>query len=162
MNGMAGKLGPSHEAFRSLLRTGGALRRVMEPFFAQFGISGAQWGVLRALWRAEQEGHKSLRAADLTERLLIRPPSVSGVIDRLDRQGLIVRMAAADDLRAKRVSLSPQGRRLLKRVLEGLSRKVPTVLGGLSPDEQTQLEGLLGKLVRHLEPIARQTEETGQ
>jgi DNA-binding MarR family transcriptional regulator len=149
------------EAFRSLLRTGGLLRRVMEPFFAQFGISGAQWGVLRALYRAEQGGTKSLRATDLGGRLLIRPPSVSGVVDRLERQGLIVRTAAPEDLRAKHLSLTPQGRKLHQRVLEGLSGKVPSVLGGLERAEQAELHRLLNKLVIHLEPIAQQAENAG-
>jgi DNA-binding MarR family transcriptional regulator len=156
------KLSPAHEAFRSLLRTGCLLRRVMEPFFAQFGISGAQWGVLRSLYRAEQEGTQSLRATDLGGRLAIRPPSVSGVVDRLERQGLIVRAGSPDDLRAKHVSLTPHGRKLIQRVLDGLSEKVPSVMGGLEPAEQVELGRLLKKLVNHLEPIARQVESAGE
>lgn len=159
MNGTVEHFGPSHDTFRSLLRLGGSLRRVMEPFFLQYGISGAQWGVLRALWRAEQEGLKDLRAADLTERLLIRPPSVSGVIDRLDRQKLIQRTASSDDHRAKRIRLTPRGRKLIPHVLEGLSQKIPAVLGGLTSADQVRLEELLGKLMRHLDSIAQHAEE---
>ena len=68
----------TEEAFRALVRTYGLMRRVMEPFFVQYGISGSQWGILRALHRAAGEGKVSLRATDLGNRLLIRPPSVSG------------------------------------------------------------------------------------
>ena len=53
---------PSRErAFRQLIRTFGLIERVMQPYFAQFGISGAQWGVLRNLHRAEVEGLRGLR-----------------------------------------------------------------------------------------------------
>src|SRR5437868_3671173 len=78
-------------AVRALVRTFGLLERVQQPYFARFGISGSQWGVLRALHRAQKENLSSLRLTDLSERLLVRPPSVTGVIDRLQRAGLVVR-----------------------------------------------------------------------
>src|SRR3954463_16027530 len=97
------EIGP---AFRSLVRTFGLLKRVMEPYFARFGISGSQWGVLRALHRAADEGRAQLRLTDLSDRLLIRPPSVTGVIDRLQQAGLVCREASATDQRVKLVSLT--------------------------------------------------------
>ena len=65
-------------AFLALVRMIGLLRRVMEPYFARFGLSGAQWGVLRTLHRETVEADaKSLRLTDLGDRLLVRPPSVT-------------------------------------------------------------------------------------
>src|SRR5437667_12034051 len=101
---------PPEGTFRELLRVLGLLERVMQPYFAQFGISGSHWGVLRNLHRAEQEGLQGLRLTDLSERLLIRPPSVTGVIDRLERAGLVIRAESAIDLRATTVTLSSAGR----------------------------------------------------
>src|SRR5438128_6341750 len=97
-------------AFRQLIRTFGLLERVMQPYFAQFGISGAQWGVLRNLHRAEQEGLHGLRLTDLGRRMLIRPPSVTGIVDRLEKMGLIVRRASETDGRAKQAALTAKGR----------------------------------------------------
>src|SRR5438045_9539495 len=82
---------PAEGAFRELIRTYGLVERVMQPYFAGFGISGSQWGVLRNLHRAEQAGQTGLRVTALSERLLIRPPSVTGVVDRLQRAGLVAR-----------------------------------------------------------------------
>src|SRR5207247_10326817 len=95
---------PAEGAFRELLRVVGLLERVMQPYFAQFGISGAHWGVLRNLHRAEEEGLPGLRLTDLSDRLLIRPPSVTGVVDRLERAGLVSRGESTIDLRSKVVS----------------------------------------------------------
>src|SRR5881227_1384167 len=92
---------PSEQALRSLIRTLGLLDKVMQPYFARFGISGSQWGVLRNLHRAEAEGLPGLRLTDLSERLLIRPPSVTGVVDRLERLALVVRESVSGDLRAR-------------------------------------------------------------
>src|SRR6188768_4048112 len=76
---------PAELAFRAMLKSFGNLQRVMGPYFAARGISASQWGVMRALHRARADGVDGLRLTDLSERLLIRPPSVTGVIDRLQR-----------------------------------------------------------------------------
>jgi DNA-binding MarR family transcriptional regulator len=138
-------------AFRAFLRASGLVRRVMEPFFAQFGISGAQWGVLRALGRAQDDGEPGLRLTDIGDSLLIRPPSVTGVIDRLERMGLVERTSSSQDMRAKYVSLTPAGRELFGRVKNDRKAKVNDILGGLSPREQSDLSGLLRRLGSHLE-----------
>jgi DNA-binding MarR family transcriptional regulator len=138
-------------AFRAFLRASGLVRRVMEPFFAQFGISGAQWGVLLALGRAADEGELGLRLTDIGDRLLIRPPSVTGVIDRLERMGLVERTSSSQDMRAKCVSLTPAGRQLFGRVKKGRQAKVNDMLGGLTAKEQLELSLLLRRLGTHLE-----------
>ena len=87
---------------RELIRIFGLVERVMLPYFAQFGISGSQWGVLVNLKRAERAGSRGLRLRELSERLLIRPPSVTGLIDRLQRSRLVRRVSSQDDLRVRR------------------------------------------------------------
>src|SRR4051812_47042728 len=87
--------------WRSLIRAFGLVRRVMEPYFAQHGISGSQWGMLRVLHNAESQGQPALRLGDLSDRLLIRPPSVTGNIDRLIRSGLVRRASSEEDHRVK-------------------------------------------------------------
>jgi DNA-binding MarR family transcriptional regulator len=142
---------PTERAFRELIRTLGLLERVQQNYFARFGLSGSQWGVLRNLHRAEQEGLAGLRLTDLSERLLVRPPSVTGVVDRLERAALVERTGSPTDLRAKRVGLTVKGRRLVERVLTVHGAQMDSVLGGLSMPEQTELHRLLKVLGEHLE-----------
>src|SRR3982074_1926331 len=102
---------PQHEtAFRGLIRTYGLLERIMQPYFARFGISGAQFGVLRTLQRAEKTGGGGMGMTELSERLLSRPPSVTGVVDRLVRDGLVTRAALPADRRVKQIELTEKGR----------------------------------------------------
>jgi DNA-binding MarR family transcriptional regulator len=130
----------------------------MEPYFARFGVSNSQWGVLRALHRAEDEGLSSLRLTDLGDRLLVRPPSVTGIVDRLHRMGLLRRIKSADDHRAKEVSLTPAGRERVKQVLEHLPAQLESVLGGLTADDRKQLQRLLDSLAQRLETLAADSE----
>lgn len=139
---------------RKLLHTFGLLERVMQPYFAKFGISSSHWGVLRHLYRAEQEGLAGLRLTDLSERLLIRPPSVTGVVDRLERAGLVARGGSTVDLRSKTVRLSPAGRELIQRILEGYNDQVVHVVSGLNAAEQLEFHRLLERLSQHLSQLA--------
>src|SRR5689334_12134790 len=119
-------------AFRAFIRTAGLVRNRMRPYFAQFGISGAQWGILRALHRAEGEGCEGLRLTDLGRRLLVRPPSVTTLIDRLERMGLVLRTAAKGDQRTKQVKLTRAGRRLVAKVLKRHPSQICEILGCLN------------------------------
>ena len=140
--------------FWELLRTIGLFRRVMEPYFARFGISQAQWGVLINLHCAAKNGDGSMRLADLVGKLLVRPPSVTNVVEKLRVAGLIVRECSETDHRAKVVRLTPAGQELVNRVCKQHGRQISVVLAGLTGDEQAGLKSLLKKLNLHLESVA--------
>lgn len=152
---------PAEAAFRSLLKTLGLLKRVMEPHFARFGVSGSQWGVLVTLHRAEGDGCRTLRLTDLGDRLIVRPASVTGVVDRLQRMGLVARTASPSDHRAKHVNLTASGRQLVGRVLEHHPAQMRRVLEGLSGGEQAQLHRLLERVAAHIESLPQDANGAG-
>ena len=143
----------AESAYRSFVRTTGLFRNRMDPYFASFGITAAQWGVLRTLQRAEAEGLVGLRLTDLGKRLLVQPPSMTGVVERLQRSGLVARTTATDDLRAKQVRLTAAGHALLARVLRHHPKQIQTIMAGLNPQEQADLHRLMERMAAHLETI---------
>lgn len=140
-------------AFRALVRTFGLLRRVMEPYFAGFGISSAQWGILRTLHSAEEEGLPHLRLSDLGDRLIVRPASITGAIDRLEKLGLVKRQDCATDQRVKHVCLTAAGRERVACVLQNHGDQMTCVLSCLGMEEQERLRELLERLGQHLEAL---------
>ena len=144
----------TERVFHGLLRTWGLLRQAQEPYFARFGISASQWGILRVLQRAELQGESELPLKVVSERLLIQPPSVTGVVDRLERQGLVKRSPSPKDLRVRHLGLTSRGRDLLREVLDGHSERVKFLLSPLRADEQATLLDLLKRLETHLETMA--------
>ena len=127
----------------------------MQPYFARFGISGAQFGVLRTLERAEKTGGGRLGVTELSERLLIRPPSVTGVVDRLVRDGLVTRAALPADRRVKQIELTEKGRQRIAAILAVHGGQVQKILSGLSPSDQGEFNRLLVRLGEHLESLAK-------
>jgi DNA-binding MarR family transcriptional regulator len=142
---------PKESVHRTLIRAFGLLRRAMAPHFARFGISGAQFGVLRALDRAHADGGAPLRLSDLSARLLVQPPSVTGVVGRLRRMGLVATSVSRADQRAREVRLTAAGRRRVAQILARHPARVKQILAGLTAAEQHQLHGLLERLATHLE-----------
>jgi DNA-binding MarR family transcriptional regulator len=111
--------------------------------------------VLAALHRSEHEGKPSLRLTDLGEQLIIRPPSVTMMVDRLERLGLVRRETSKSDSRAKEVELTEAGRQLVERVLAAHRAQMDRVFGSLSAAEQAEIKRLLDKISGNLEVMER-------
>ena len=124
----------------------------------EYGISGSQFGLLLALHGAEAEGSKSLRLGDLVDRLLVRPPSITGVVDRLEAMGLVSRATDPADQRVKHVSLTGEGRALMGRMREEHGQRIEAIIGALDDSRREQLRGLLDQLSEHLEQMAGEVE----
>jgi DNA-binding MarR family transcriptional regulator len=139
--------------FHSFLRSWGLLRQAQDPYFARLGISASQWGILRVLQRAELKGERELPLKAVSERLLIQPPSVTGVVDRLERQGFVKRRPAKTDLRVRHLSLTPRGRGLMANALTGHAERIQLLFAGLQPHEQDTMLSLLQRLEEHLRTL---------
>ena len=139
---------------REFVRAYGLLERAMQPYFQKFGITPSQWGMLRTLFRAERNGERGLRLTDLSDRLLVRPPSVTAAVVRLRRAAMLRRERIAGDRRAWLIQLTLKGRRLVERVLRGHAKQLNLVLGGLSAHQQEDLMGMMRQWSAHLERLA--------
>ncbi len=140
--------------FHALLRTFGLLRQVQEPYFAQFGVSGAQWGVLRVLQRAELAGTPHLTLSEIADRLFIQPPSVTGVVDRLEGLGLVTRTPAEHDRRVRHLALTEKSRNLMRRVLVGHADRIESLFGDLTQEERQTLFELMKRMQVALSSLA--------
>lgn len=144
----------SDSPLREFVRAFGLVERVMHPYFQSYGVTGSQWGMLRTLYRAWQEGEAGLRLKDLSSRLLVRPPSVTSTVTRLQCAGLISRERSPDDGRSWLIRLTPKGLLLVQRVLEKHDAQLQLLLSGLSATQQDSLFQLMRQWSTHLQRLA--------
>jgi DNA-binding MarR family transcriptional regulator len=104
---------PHYQALLQLLRTADTLWNASRIFFARWDLSPSQFNVLNLL-SSQPDGYSQI---ELGRLLLTHRSNVTGLVDRLERRGLIRRRDAASDRRAYRVGLTADGRRLLGQVL---------------------------------------------
>jgi DNA-binding MarR family transcriptional regulator len=84
---------------------------------------------------------------ELGTTLGLAKSSLTGLVDRSERNGLVRREADPQDMRAVRVSLTPQGRRLAEEFYVETCRRVAELPAGLSAAERDTLASLLGRIV---------------
>ncbi len=94
---------------------------------------------------------------ELAYRLACDNSNVTGLIDRLEARGLVVRRPSFDDRRVKHVVLTDAGRELRERMLEQVARPTPG-FERLTEDEQRQLAGMLRRILD--EDVARRIDIT--
>lgn len=107
---------------------------------AEFGVSA---GDLKALMRLAPGRREPMRA--LADMWRCDASTVTWIVDRLEKQGLVERQAHETDRRVKVVVLSDRGRRLRTQVRNRLYRP-PAVLSELSRDDLRTLHRLSGQL----------------
>jgi DNA-binding MarR family transcriptional regulator len=98
------------------------------------GATPSQLAVLAALARRGPTSPGELAAEER-----VQPPSMTGIIDRLEEKGWVVRALAPGDGRSLRVSLTPAGRRLVSGVRSQRNAWLAVQLRGLDQAEVADL-----------------------
>ncbi|MDX1545789.1 MAG: MarR family transcriptional regulator [Rhodothermales bacterium] len=131
------------EAMLNVLVTSSWITSAMAAAMAPYGITPAQYNVLRILRGSHPE---TLTCSELGERLLDRTPDVTRLLNRLERNGLIRRERATHDRRVVEVGIAEEGLALLERMQDDVEAVQERITGPLSPEEHTRLITLLERL----------------
>lgn len=127
----------------NLLKTAEVLSSDFGELFKQFGITGAQYNVLRILRGAGDDG---LPCQAIGERLIHRVPDVTRLVDRVEQAGWAERRRSTDDRRVVQVHLSESGRDLIERIEGPLLELHRRNFELLSEPETAELNRILDKV----------------
>jgi DNA-binding MarR family transcriptional regulator len=117
------------------------MHRRANAVFAPFGLTADQFVLLTAL--AEADGVTQKELARLTHS---DPNTISEMLGRLERRGLIGRERHADDARALNVSLTEDGWAAQRRAMEGVATFCEALADLVPPDEGETLLGHLNRI----------------
>ena len=124
-----------------LARANAALTRHAEADVARHGLTGAEFGILEALFH-----HGPLLLGEIQRRILVSSGGVTYLVDRLEAKGLVERQECPSDRRVRYAALTEEGRTLIERIFPEHLQMIERVLGGLSPEEQVEAADLLRRL----------------
>jgi len=114
------------------------------------GMRVAEWRVLGTL---SSGGGYTVGA--LARATLFKQPTLSKLLDRLERRGLVRRVAGGMDLRHSLVELTARGRKRIRPVVAQARRREKTVLKGYRAGDVTALKRLLKGFIAGFEGKAR-------
>lgn len=123
---------------------GAATRKIQKYYnsrYAQFGITIAQSFILFSL--LENEG---MNAKSLAEQLDIDSSAITGLIDRMEKEGLVERRIDPSDRRAFCISLTEEGRKLAEAVLPVAEEFNDRLKSGLKKSEERALVNFLRRV----------------
>lgn len=135
------------QVFNSLVRLFWGARQHNQALQRSHGVTAAQLSALRVL-----ERHGDLTHSELAGMLLLSGSTVSGMVDRLEKKGLIQRRRSSEDRRLVRVSLEEAGRSLLTNIPKGQSKfgKLRQLVRDLPAEEARSFLDTLNKLIELL------------
>src|SRR3954462_997104 len=128
----------------AVLHASSVLESRVETRLADVGLSLAK---LAALHRLSEAG-ESLPLGQLADRLSCVKSNVTQLVDRLEADGLVNRIAAPNDRRSRRAVLTDAGKAAYSKGSDIKMQIERELFGVLTPTESETLHQLLGKLQR--------------
>lgn len=125
----------------ALVRSAFLVNAVYAESGREFGLTPQQ-GQLLCVLMAQPFG-----MGELGTMLGLAKSSITGLVDRTERNGLVRRESDPKDTRAVRVALTAQGRKLAEEFYAETCRRVEKLPTGLTAAERDVLAGLLGRVV---------------
>jgi DNA-binding MarR family transcriptional regulator len=95
----------------------------------QYGLTGPQSLVLRLLIKKG-----ALSSADLSRQMYVTPANITGIIDRLEKKGLVERIRQQSDRRVALITLTQSGQKLGKTIPDPIEKKIVNQLSDLEPE----------------------------
>lgn len=125
----------------TLLQAREAAMGFFRPSLNQHGLTEQQWRIIRILRQSgEMEIHQ------LASQACILKPSMTGVLSRMERDGVVRRWKSAQDQRRVFVGLTEQGQQCFVSMSEDMERNYQLILEQFGAEKLQQLLGLLNEL----------------
>ena len=125
-------------------------RRLTKELARRAQLTGPQLTVIKML---ETVGDLSL--SDLSDRIRAQNSTVTGIIDRMEREGLVTRARSTEDRRVVHIKLTEKGEALARDIPVEPTEIFRSALSGLSVTEVRELLKVLTKLARRVQAIVR-------
>ena len=132
---------------RLLLQAREAVMAHTRPSLREHALSDQQWRVLRVLGE-----HGAVDIGRVAREACILGPSLTGVLARMERDGLVQRTRDPTDQRRTVIEATAQGRKLVKRLSTTIEAHYVWLEKSMGKAKLAQLYGLLDELIALEQP----------
>ena len=124
---------------------GGMVAKRFQRFLDDQGMTHAGWQVLQTL------GHDDgLTQREVADRCYVTAATVTGVVDTLERDGLVARERDDADRRIVRIRLTAEGRKRLAATRRQAAQWMQPIFGDLNPREEAAVRRFLARTIDRL------------
>jgi DNA-binding MarR family transcriptional regulator len=133
----------SLEAYLLLMNVHDEIREISTTHLACHGLGEGRIMVLVLLLENQPEPLSHSRLAEL---MGVTKGSITGLVDGLEKDGLVVRIETREDRRTRHIAITPAGLELVNTYLPEKLRGIHRLMAGLTPAERETLAALLLKV----------------
>lgn len=127
----------AHETLLNIVLTGTLLMKEARNVLQPYGLTEAQFNILMLL--KQQCKNSRMNQTELGRMLLVNRSNVTGLIDRMERAGLVRRIPDAVDRRVHQIEMTDAGRETLDSCEHVYYRRIEDVMSNLSPERRDRL-----------------------
>lgn len=133
-----------HEALMGVWWTGIMLKKQAKHFFSNYLSSEVQFNIMMVLKYAEEP----LTQNEIGEQLLVDKSNITGLLDRMEKAGLLRRVDVPGDRRCHHVELTAAGLEIIDRVEQPYRDYVKTLMGIFKDEEIAAITDYMERLQR--------------
>jgi MarR family 2-MHQ and catechol resistance regulon transcriptional repressor len=137
-----------HESLLNIVYTGTMISRASFRYFQGSPLTDAQFNVLVQLKYAKE---RSLSQSALGRRLVVNKADMTGIIDRLEKAGLVMRLPHPTDRRVHMIAMTEKGERMADGLEPGYLDGVHQLMAGIPGKDLRSLMRTLEKVRRNIE-----------
>ena len=118
-----------------------AMNREFSDRIARHGVTLGLWPFLRALWETD-----GLTQRELSEKVRMKGPTTVAALNKLEDKGLVRRQSNKNDARKINVFLTPEGRKIYRKVIPEVETVNRQVLSELTDKEQAAFKDMIRRM----------------
>lgn len=118
-----------------------AMNREFSDRIARHGVTLGLWPFLRALWEGD-----GLTKRELSEKVRMKGPTTVAALNKLEDKGLVRRQGNKNDARKINVFLTPEGRKVYRKVIPEVETVNRQCLSKLSDSEQAAFKEMIRRI----------------
>jgi DNA-binding MarR family transcriptional regulator len=141
------------EALAAVRAASHGFRVTMDRWLERHGLSE---GRMALLWRLQRVS--TITLGELADEMNVSPRNVTGLVDHLERDGLVERMPDPDDRRAVRVKLATKGAAKLEEIRTEMAAARDHMVMGFTEEELAELRHLCLKLAVNMNERIKERE----
>lgn len=134
------------EVFLHLMQAGDDAFRVVDVHLAEHNISQGRFMVLMLLLNKATNCAQPRTPAELADLSHVTRATMTGLVDTLERDGLVTREPDLTDRRMMSVTLTEKGGAVLQQILPAHFKRMAALMHPLDEDERKTLVSLLSKI----------------
>lgn len=118
-----------------------ALSREFSDRISRHGVTLGLWPFLRALWEGD-----GLTQRELSEKVRMKGPTTVAALNKLEDKELVRRQGNKNDARKINVFLTPEGRKVYRRVMPDIEAVNRQIMDSFTPTEQATFKELIRRV----------------